>query len=432
MSRLKRLKKTRNQTIKTVMSSLALTLIIGVGNTISTYAWFNDKENIQNDLSITMGKLNVAISEGFNSEILKEDKNFKAVKDFTIKNAGNLNEKLRLKINLNEFNDLKPSDFKYISYSLNIVDEDNNKILTNLDINLAEDKFIDLKYENGKRVKLKPGETLKCKSTISLNTGDKSIINEMSKKNIGFNVDVFASQVNYNNGQITSEEVGFTDIANQQNLVKIEESKTDLLKSNLKVHFQDGREEIKIYIPDKYKPKEIDSISILTGGSGEFKDIKLDDKSLHHFVIEKKNDKDFNKDNIGDKFNEENQFNIEIKFREKKGSQEIEIREVWNIQFRINERGDLEAYYKVISSKSKIIENNEAEDATNKNVGITIESNMEESLKEECTSDTDIIEYPKEDVENPSQVEKIELSKDKQTHSELEIVAPQTEETEIQ
>ena len=432
MSRLKRLKKTRNQTIKTVMSSLALTLIIGVGNTISTYAWFNDKENIQNDLSITMGKLNVAISEGFNSEILKEDKNFKAVKDFTIKNAGNLNEKLRLKINLNEFNNLKPSDFKYISYSLNIVDEDNNKILTNLDINLAEDKFIDLKYENGKRVKLKPGETLKCKSTISLNTGDKRIINEMSKKNIGFNVDVFASQVNYNNGQITSEEVGFTDIANQQNLVKIEESKTDLLKSNLKVHFQDGREEIKIYIPDKYKPKEIDSISILTGGSGEFKDIKLDDKSLHHFVIEKKNDKDFNKDNIGDKFNEENQFNIEIKFREKKGSQEIEIREVWNIQFRINERGDLEAYYKVIRSKSKIIENNEAEDATNKNVGITIESNMEESLKEEGTSDTDIIEYPKEDVENPSQVEKIELSKDKQTHSELEIVAPQTEETEIQ
>ena len=432
MSRLKRLKKTRNQTIKTVMSSLALTLIIGVGNTISTYAWFNDKENIQNDLSITMGKLNVAISEGFNSEILKEDKNFKAVKGFTIKNDGNLNEKLRLKINLNEFNDLKPSDFKYISYSLNIVDEDNNKILTNLDINLAEDKFIDLKYENGKRVKLKPGETLKCKSIISLNTGDKRIINEMSKKNIGFNVDVFASQVNYNNGQITSEEVGFTDIANQQNLVKIEESKTDLLKSNLKVHFQDGREEIKIYIPDKYKPKEIDSISILTGGSGEFKDIKLDDKSLHHFVIEKKNDKDFNKDNIGDKFNEENQFNIEIKFREKKGSQEIEIREVWNIQFRINERGDLEAYYKVISSKSKIIENNEAEDATNKNVGITIESNMEESLKEECTSDTDIIEYPKEDVENPSQVEKIELSKDKQTPSELEIVAPQTEETEIQ
>ena len=432
MSRLKRLKKTRNQTIKTVMSSLALTLIIGVGNTISTYAWFNDKENIQNDLSITMGKLNVAISEGFNSEILKEDKNFKAVKGFTIKNDGNLNEKLRLKINLNEFNNLKPSDFKYISYSLNIVDEDNNKILTNLDINLAEDKFIDLKYENGKRVKLKPGETLKCKSIISLNTGDKRIINEMSKKNIGFNVDVFASQVNYNNGQITSEEVGFTDIANQQNLVKIEESKTDLLKSNLKVHFQDGREEIKIYIPDKYKPKEIDSISILTGGSGEFKDIKLDHKSLHHFVIEKKNDKDFNKDNIGDKFNEENQFNIEIKFREKKGSQEIEIREVWNIQFRINERGDLEAYYKVISSKSKIIENNEAEDATNKNVGITIESNMEESLKEECTSDTDIIEYPKEDVENPSQVEKIELSKDKQTPSELEIVAPQTEETEIQ
>lgn len=432
MSRLKRLKKTRNQTIKTVMSSLALTLIIGVGNTISTYAWFNDKENIQNDLSITMGKLNVAISEGFNSEILKEDKNFKAVKGFKIKNDGNLNEKLRLKINLNEFNNLKPSDFKYISYSLNIVDEDNNKILTNLDINLTEDKFIDLKYENGKRVKLKPGETLKCKSIISLNTGDKRIINEMSKKNIGFNVDVFASQVNYNNGQITSEEVGFTDIANQQNLVKIEESKTDVLKSNLKVHFQDGREEIKIYIPDKYKPKEIDSISILTGGSGEFKDIKLDDKSLHHFVIEKKNDKDFNKDNIGDKFNEENQFNIEIKFREKKGSQEIEIREVWNIQFRINERGDLEAYYKVISSKSKIIENNEAEDATNKNVGITIESNMEESLKEECTSDTDIIEYPKEDVENPSQVEKIELSKDKQTPSELEIVAPQTEETEIQ
>lgn len=432
MSRLKRLKKTRNQTIKTVMSSLALTLIIGVGNTISTYAWFNDKENIQNDLSITMGELNVAISEGFNSEILKEDKNFKAVKDFTIKNAGNLNEKLRLKINLNEFNDLKPSDFKYISYSLNIVDEDNNKILTNLDINLAEDKFIDLKYENGKRVKLKPGETLKCKSTISLNTGDKSIINEMSKKNIGFNVDVFASQVNYNNGQITSEEVGFTDIANQQNLVKIEESKTDLLKSNLKVHFQDGREEIKIHIPEEYKPKEIDNINIVSGGSGEFSHIELEDQKKYNFVIEKKNDKDFDAGKIGKEFSDGNQLNIEIKFKETKGNQEIETIEVWNIKFRINEDGNIEAYYKVISSKSKIIENKGDEEIINEEVEDSIEHNIGEMTKEDNTSNTNIVENPKEEVENHSQFEEVELPIDASTYSKSEKLEPQTEETEIQ
>lgn len=432
MSRLKRLKKTKNQTIKTVMSSLALTLIIGVGNTISTYAWFNDKENIKNDLSITMGDLNVAISGGFNSEVLKEDKDFKGVKDFTIKNDGNLNEKLRFKISLNESNDLNPMYFKYISYSLNIVNEDNNKILTNLDINLAEDKFIDLKYENGTRVKLKPGETLKCKSTISLNTGDESIINEMSKKNIGFNVDVFASQINYNNGQITSEEVGFTDIANQENLVKIEESKNDLLKSNLKVHFQDGREEIKIYIPDEYKPKEIDSIRILEGGSGEFINIKLDEKSLHHFVIEKRNDKDFNKDKIGNKFSEVNQFNIEIKFKDKKDSQEIETTEVWNIKFRINENGKLEAYYKVINSKLKTIENNEGEEITNEDLEAPDEPNMGEVPKEDNTSNIDIVECPKEEVENTSQVEEIGLSRYESSPNKSETAQQQTEETEIQ
>lgn len=432
MSSLKRFKKRKNQLIKIVMSSLALTLFIGYGNVVTTYAWFTDTENINNDVVISMGDLNVDISDGFSGEVLKKDEKFKVVKDFSIENNGNLNQKLKLKIYLNELNNLSTTYLKYISYSLNIVDENNNKILTNLDVNLDEDKFIDLKYENGKRVKLKPGDTLKCKSTIILNTDDKSIINEMSKKNIGFNVDVFASQVNYNNGQITSEEIGFIDIESQSNIVKIEESKNDLLEANLKAHFQDGKEEIKIYIPDEYKPKEIDSISILLGGSGEFSNIKLDEKNLYNFVIEKRNDKDFSKDKIGNKFSEENQLNIEIKFKEKKGNEQIETTEVWNIKFRINENGKLEAHYKVINSKSKTIENNEGEEITNEDLESPDEPDMGEVPKEDNTSNTDIVEYPKEEVENPSQFEEVELPKDESIYSKSEIVAPQTEETEIQ
>lgn len=432
MSRLKRLKKRKNQTIKTVMRSLALALIIGFGNTISTYAWFNDKANIQNDLSITMGDLNVAIGNGFNSEILKQDKDFKVVKAFTIKNNGNLNQKLRLKINLNQFNDLNPMYFKYISYDLNIVDENNNKIITNLDVNLSEDQFIDLNYEDGKRVILKSGETLKCKSTITLNTDDKNIINEMSKKKIGFNLDVFASQVNYSNGQIDSEEIGFTDIANQFNLLSIEDIKNDLIKSNLHVHFQEGREEIKIHIPEEYKPKEIDNINILSGGSGEFSHIELEDQKKYNFVIEKKNDKDFDVGKIGKEFSDGNQLNIEIKFKETKVSQEIETIEVWNIRFRINEDGNLEAYYKVISSKSKIIENKEDEEIINEEGEDPIEHNIGEMTKEDNTSNTNIVENPKEEVENHSKFEEVELPIDALTYSKSEKLEPQTEETEIQ
>ncbi len=67
MSRLRRLKeRKRKQFIKTIMSSLALALVMGASQGVTTHAWFTDEEIIDNDLIITMGNLDVEIGKGFN------------------------------------------------------------------------------------------------------------------------------------------------------------------------------------------------------------------------------------------------------------------------------------------------------------------------------------------------------------------------------
>ena len=69
MSRLKN--KKSKKFIKTIISSLALTLVMSSTQIIPTYALFTDTTKIANDLVISMGKLDVNIGDGFNEKELE-------------------------------------------------------------------------------------------------------------------------------------------------------------------------------------------------------------------------------------------------------------------------------------------------------------------------------------------------------------------------
>ncbi|MGL6106960.1 hypothetical protein [Romboutsia sp.] len=424
MSRLKRLKeKKRKQFIKTIMSGLALTISIGTSQTITTYAWFTDSETLQSDLVVTMGTLDVDIGDGFNSEKLNKDNNFTESKEFSISNEGSLKEQLKLKISLNKDNKIENNYLKYINYKL-YIDKDGEEITINLDELSNTSKDIDLVDKHGNRIILNPGDVLNCKSTISLNTCNEDILSEISNKSIAFNTEVLASQINLNHNDIA----GFTDKEVQTNIVNID--KIDpVVQGNLNIHFQEDKEEIKIFIPNEYKPKQISNIKVLTEedgefeNTGEFKNIEVDEENKYHFVIQKKYDEEFNKKNIGKEFSENNQLNIEIKFIDKQKDKEIEITEVWNIKFRMNKnknKNRLQAYYQVISSNHKFLENPSNPD-------------VEEPPKEEIEnpSNPDVEEPPKEETENPSKPEVEEPPKEEtENPSNPDVEEPPKEETE--
>ena len=130
MSRLRKLKqRRRKQFIKTTMSSLALILVIGTVQSTTTYAWFTDKELIDNDLIITMGKLDVKIEEGLNVDNLQVDQI--SEKEFKIENIGSLDQKIKLKFSGSKSHTLEPENLKYIDYKLDIKTSKGDKVSIN-------------------------------------------------------------------------------------------------------------------------------------------------------------------------------------------------------------------------------------------------------------------------------------------------------------
>ena len=216
MSRLRRLKQRRKQFIKTTMSSLALILVIGTVQSTTTYAWFTDKELIDNDLSITMGKLDVKIEEGLNVDNLQLDQI--SEKKFKIENIGSLDQKIKLKFSKSKSHTLEPENLKYIDYKLDIKTSKGDKV----SINKSNNSEVELLNSDGSRLILEDGDYLDCKSTINIKNGitleQKKLLSE---KIINFDITVLASQVNYIGGVVDNNEIGFTDKDSQDNLVKI-------------------------------------------------------------------------------------------------------------------------------------------------------------------------------------------------------------------
>lgn len=205
MSRLRRLKKTKNS-IKATVFSLALTLGIGLMQSNATYALFKDEEKINNNLSITMGKVENEIEEGLSVDNLGiDDKPY--TKRFTIKNNSTFDQKIKLIFFTPELNYFK----EYINYEINIETSDGHKVF--IDKSSGE-----LFNEDKKtRLVLKPKVNLICTSTISIKKKEAIL----SDKIIKFDLKVSSRQVSYVNGVVDYNKIGFTDECIQKNLVKI-------------------------------------------------------------------------------------------------------------------------------------------------------------------------------------------------------------------
>lgn len=448
MSRFKRLKeRKKKQYIKTIMSSLALTITIGFSQTMTTYAWFTDAENIQNDLIVTMGKLDVKIGNGLNVENLGTENSGESI--FRISNLGSLKQKINLRFSKSELNTLESKHFKHIDYKLDIKTS-GGEAIGRREIN---DNEVELINANGSRLILGPGEYLDCKSTIKIKGGiteeQKKLL---SNKVINFNITALASQTNYINGELDNNQVGFTDNDIQENNIKIGElTNCQDLPDNLEVEFdEDQTDIIEVEIPDIYedtKKLKLTDVSIL-GGTGQFDGVQVEidgnkpNVDSDDFKIVKINMENFDPSKIGSCFTDNQKLKVRLVF-EHDG---IRVIEFWEIKFRTvikNNKVKLKAHYVVIDREREqvVIEENEVPsepevvEPPREEVEVPSEPEIVEPPKEEVEvpSEPEVVEPPKEEVEVPSEPEVVEPPKEEVViPNQPDIVAPSKEETEIQ
>lgn len=440
MSRLRKLKERKKQYTKTIMSSLALTIAIGYIQTIPTYAWFTDTKNIENDLIVTMGKLDVEIKEGLNVQNLKLNKLYE--KEFKINNLGSLKQKLRLKFSKGKSNNIEKEHLKYINYTLSIKTSKNRNVI----INNLNNNEVELLNSDGTKLVLDPGDYLNCKSQIFIKDTEDNPIPEdikksLSKKIADFNIAVLASQINYDSdGNIENNHIGFTDRDIQHNVVRIDKfTSCEDLEPNLEVEFDENRKEIDINIPKEYEDnKKLDLVNVdILGGTGEFENVSLeldngvpDIDSDEFDIVKMPLGSKFDPDKIGNCFTENQKLIVELTFKQKIDNTEVIVKETWEIKFRIgpksNGKNVLQAYYEVLDrSKEELILIND------------VEKPIEPELPKEeveAPSELDVEEHPKEEVEIPSKPDKEDSPKVEETDtlSKPDIIAPPKEEIEIQ
>lgn len=441
MSRLRKLKKRKKkQYTKTIMSSLALTIAIGYSQTMTTYAWFTDTENIQNDLIVTMGKLDVEIKEGLNVQNLKLNKLYE--KEFKINNLGSLKQKLRLKFSKGEYNNIEKEHLKYISYTLSIKTSKNKNVI----INNLNNNEVELLNSDGTKLVLDSGDYLNCKSQILIKDTEDNPIPEdikksLSKKIADFNIAVLASQISYDSdGNIENNHIGFTDRDIQHNVVRIDKlTSCEDLEPNLEVEFDENRKEIDINIPKEYEDnKKLDLVKVdILGGTGEFENVSLelengvpDIDSDEFDIVKMPLGSKFDPDKIGNCFTENQKLMVELTFKQKIDNTEVIVKETWKIKFRMGRKSNgkkvLQACYEVLDrNKEELILTNDEEKPM-----------KPELPKEEVEvpSEPEVEESPKEEVEIPSKPDKDDSHKAEDTDipSKPDIIEQSKEEIEIQ
>lgn len=430
MSRLKKLKerKIKNK-IKATSCGLALALLIGSVQGLGTYALFTDNVDVSK-LAISTGDVDVSAGEGFKDDLI--DKNNIITKSFKIKNQGTLRQKLQLGLITNT--SISEEALKNINYNLTMTHGEKNIKPINLNFyEIKQMEPIDLEYEHGGKVILKPGEIIDCTATISLKNGSRS---NQEKVNIEFNLNILASQIGY------KKHKGFIGIHNQNNNFLIKKSNLEDLETNLDVEFEydddnDGcshenkeRYEIEIEIPGERKFRNLEIIK----GTGQFKSIETCSKETDkdEFDIIKKPEGEFilGDGGIGTEYSDSQKLFVKIEFT----TGEIE---TWEIKFRYR-NNKLQAYYTVVNVEREGVEvpsEPEVVEPQKEEVEKPSKPEIVEPPKEEVEkpSEPEIVEPPKEEVEVPSEPEVVEPPKEEiVVPTQPDIIAPPKEETEIQ
>lgn len=207
----KAIKRAKRNKLKTTMVCLALTLILGFTQALETYALFTDSVNGLDNVSISLGDLAVSATEGFKDVLISKEQKLIS-KNFEIKNDGTLKQSLSVQLKPHITDEINESVLKNISYTLESTDKKFEPITTNLyDL---KDSNVNIKNPSGKDdLILPPGETLKCKATISISKEDT--LKSLSGKSVKFDLNIRGQQVNWS-------EKGFYDVFTQENTFKKE------------------------------------------------------------------------------------------------------------------------------------------------------------------------------------------------------------------
>ena len=400
MSRLKN--KKSKKFIKTIISSLALTLAMSSTQIIPTYALFTDTIKIANDLVISMGKLDVNIGDGFNEKEL-EVKNEVINNTFKITNDGTLKQHLKLSLSGID-NNIK----KYLDYNIEFENYNDKTIKPISYKQLLNNNLVSLKYEDDSLVVLEPGKFITATANIVI---DENIPQDLIEQPLKFNLNINAIQVN---NETLIQDFGFSDVEIQENYLQFKYMiKPELPQNgNVNVQLVSNEDKVKVFIRDikEINTKHIRDIEI-TGGTGEFNNIKIVQDNDNIVFVQKDSQGNFNITNTD--FDDSNTLILKLIMNDK-SYKEIKFR------FRINSKNSkkLEAYYEIISSGTVAVSSipNEpevVEPSKDEEIGVPNEPEVVEPSKDEeigVPNEPEVVEPPKDqEIEVPNELEIVEL-----------------------
>ena len=412
MSRLKN--KKSKKFIKTIISSLALTLAMSSTQIIPTYALFTDTIKIANDLVISMGKLDVNIGDGFNEKEL-EVKNEVINNTFKITNDGTLKQHLKLSLSGID-NNIK----KYLDYNIEFENYNDKTIKPISYKQLLNNNLVSLKYEDDSLVVLEPGKFITATANIVI---DENIPQDLIEQPLEFNLNINAIQVN---NETLIQDFGFSDIEIQKNYLQFKDMIEPELpqNGNINVQLVSNEDKVKIFIRDikEINTKNIRDIEI-TGGTGEFNNIKIVQDNDNIVFVQKDSQGNFNITNTD--FDDSNTLILKLIMNDK-SYKEIKFR------FRINSKNSkkLEAYYEIISSGTVEVSSipNEIKSPKDEEIDVSNEPEVVELSKDEeigVPNEPEVVEPSKdEEIGVPNEPEVVEPPKDQEIEvpNELEIV----------
>ncbi|MGL5694895.1 MAG: hypothetical protein ACRCXA_12510 [Peptostreptococcaceae bacterium] len=436
MSRLKRLKeRKRKQFLKTAMSSLALMLVIGSAQTITTYAWFTDSESINNDLIINTGTIKVDAGFGFDKGGLPIGKT--DTHTFYIENTGTLKEHLTLMLRCNN-----KEIAKYINYELTLKDFNGKPIdkIGNSQEKLSNliGKQIPLKV-NDNLVVLNPEESKdKIYAEVKISIDESIKENQLLLENLALNkfqidLDVTANQITSVDSKGNIQDIGFRAVDSQSSYLTVMPDISIPPEGYAQgAKFVEGNRRIELSIKGLKNINKAEYIS----GTGTFKD---------HTVIFKQNGNTIyidRKDNINMVFDISNtEFNENVTCTAKlniKTESGVNKDIYMKLYFRdIPDSGNLriECAYKLITEEEALqglqIMEDECYESQLEKVEKSTEPEIVESPKEEIEKPTEpeIVEPPKEEIEKPTEPEIVEPPKEEvEKPTEPDVVEPPKEE----
>ncbi len=423
MSRFIRLEERKNR-IKATSCALALALVIGSAQSLGTYALFTDTEDLASNIAISTGDVDIEITEGkdgFHETDVQPSKTINY--QFKVTNNGTLRQNLELKLDTNTIpNELKEI-ISYIDY--NIKFKDGNFIK-----GLESGEFKNVINTDGSLLILNPGEsiTLTAEVIISKNMPNTTQI-KLQGKVIPLNFKVKATQINESG---TSISTGFYDICEQNNdliigalilqagdAIKITPADDIDKAKDLTIEFFSGNNYIGLRdivdildggLSTNLSSKNIKSV----GQSGAFKDCKFtvnDSKGIKLLSPIYGN-------NILQDFGKGHYIDIQVDYG--KG-----IYRVYRIDFRAIPKTD---------TTGNRLAQAQVTDVT-KDYPTMSKDNiiLEDIVLQEKPVEPEVVEPPKEEVEEPNQPEIIEPPKEEVVvPSQTDIIEPSKEEIEIQ